>query len=548
MHRSRAAKPEQVAARQFRKTNALRILRRAVDHCQELIFLTDADGVLQYVNPSCEMVTGYSASELIDQRVSSIASQVANGDSWDSIRQEALQKGVFRGIGGLRCKHGRIVELDLAVTVVRDPRTQVASLAWTGIVVAQQRDLKAETDAAHKMESLGIFAGGIAHDFNNLLMVMGSYAEMGQAAVTADHPARRHMQEILSAVRRASELTRQLLMFGHHQAAGGQELISLNWIVEEAVGMLSRLVEEDIEIRVSLGRDVPLVRVDPGQIEQVLLNLVVNARDAMPNGGELVIETQLVKLNEESARQHPGIAAGEHVLLTVTDSGHGIPAEDLTRIFEPFYTTKSEDKGTGLGLAIVHSIVQKNGGVISAASAPGAGTSFNIYLPAAAPITGKKSSDSLRLELPIARGHEALLVVEDAEPLRQATVEFLSSLGYKVLSAANGEEALNHLRQDSTQFALVIADIVMPKMSGPELALAIAALRSPCKVLLTSGHPQQVVLSKGLRKIDGNFLQKPFSLKSLAIKIRELLDEPVLVRAAAAGAGASSSAILPTAR
>jgi CheY-like chemotaxis protein len=308
--------------------------------------------------------------------------------------------------------------------------------------------------------------------------------------------------------------------------------------------MLSRLVEEDIEIRVSLGRDVPLVRVDPGQMEQVLLNLVVNARDAMPNGGELVIETQLVKLNE----QHSGIAAGEHVLLTVTDSGHGIPTEELTRIFEPFYTTKSDDKGTGLGLAIVQSILQKNGGVILAASEPGAGAAFNIYLPVAAPIIEKKSADSLRLELPAPGGHETLLVVEDAEPLRQATVEFLSSLGYEVRSAANGEEAFNNVRADPTQFALVIADIVMPKMSGPEFARSIATLGSPCRVLFTSGHPQHVVLSKGLVKIDINFLQKPFSLKSLAIKIREVLDEPVLVRAAAAGVGASASSTVPTAR
>lgn len=547
MHRSRAAKLEQVASHQFRKANALRILRRAVDHCQELIFLTDANGVLQYVNPACEMVTGYGASELIDKKVSCIASQVPHRDSWDSMRREALQKGVFRGAGGLLCKHGRVVELDLAVTVVRDPRSQLASLAWTGTVIAQQQDLKPKADGPNKMESLGIFAGGIVHDFNNLLMVIGSYAEIGQATVPAEHPARRHMQEILAAVRRASELTRRLLMFGHHDAAG-QQLVSLNWIVEEAVGMLSRLVEEDIEIRVSLGKDVALVRVDPVQIEQVLLNLVVNARDAMPNGGELVIETQLVKLNEDFARQHTRINAGEHVLLTVKDSGHGIGAEELARIFEPFYTTKSQDKGTGLGLAIVQSIIQENGGVISAASELGAGTSFNIYLPVAAPVAQKKASDSLQLERPAPGGSEAVLVVEDAGPVRQATVEFLSSLGYKVRSAPNGEEALNTLQQDCTQFALVIADVVMPKMSGPELARAIAALRSPAKILLISGHSEDVMLAKGLRKIDANFLQKPFSLKSLAVKIREVLDEPVLVRAAAAAAGASSSSALPTAR
>ena len=545
MHRSRAAKQEQIAGRQFRKTSALRILRRAVDHCQELIFLTDADGVLQCVNPSCEVVTGYSAHELIGQQVSCIASQIPTGESWDSMRRQALQKGVFRGTGGLLCKHGGVIELDLAVTAVHDPRTQVASLAWTGIDVAE-RELKAKAEVPNKMESLGIFAGGIAHDFNNLLMVIGSYAEMGQTTLPADHPARRHMQEIMAAVRRASELTRRLLMFGHHRSAGAQELVSPNWIVEEAVGMFSRLVEEDIEIRLSLGKDVPLVRVDPGQMEQVLLNLVVNARDAMPNGGELTIETQLVKLNEDFARQHPGMAAGEHVLLTVTDSGHGMRAEELTRIFEPFYTTKSEEKGTGLGLAIVQSIVKKNGGIISASSEPGAGAAFNIYLPVAARSTEKRSSDPVPLEIPTPRGCEALLVVEDAEPVRQATVEFLSSLGYTVRSAANGEEALNHLQDHSLQFALVIVDIVMPKMSGPELARAIAALRSPSKVLLTSGHPQHVVLSKGLSKIDGNFLQKPFSLKSLAIKIREVLDEPVRVRAAAAGA--SSSSTLPTSR
>jgi CheY-like chemotaxis protein len=322
-------------------------------------------------------------------------------------------------------------------------------------------------------------------------------------------------------------------------------LVSLNWIVEEAVGMLSRLVEEDIEIRVSLSRETALVRVDAGQIEQVLLNMVANARDAMPGGGELVIETQSVSLDEDFARQHSGIAAGKHALLTVTDSGHGMRTEELPRIFEPFYTTKAHGKGTGLGLAIVQSIVQENGGVIVAASEPEVGTSFNIYLPVAAIETEKKNSGSLRQELPPPRGNEALLVVEDAEPLRQATVEFLSSLGYQVRSAANGEEALNHLQNGSGQFALVITDVVMPRMSGPEFARAVVALRCPTKILFMSGHAKDLVLNKGINSLEDNFLPKPFSLKSLAVKIREVLDE--LMRASAAAAGASSTA-LPTAR
>lgn len=536
MQHSRATKPEVVATRQLRKkATALRILRRAVDSCRELVFLTDADGVLQYVNPSCETVAGYTASELIDKNLNWIAPAVQQGGSWDSIRQQALQRDAFRGITGLRCKHGGVVELDVAVTVVRDPRTQAASLAWTGTVVAQQHDIKDEGTAPHKMESLGVFAGGIAHDFNNLLMVITAYAEMGLSAIPAENVASHQLHEIVAAVRRASELTRRLLMFGHHQGAGRQ-LVSLNWIVEDTVGMLSRLVEEDIEFCVSLGKDVALVRVDPGQMEQVLLNLVVNARDAMPNGGELVIETQTFYLDNNFAASHAGVTAGEHVQLTVRDSGRGMQAEELMRIFEPFFTTKPNGKGTGLGLATVQSIVRENGGVISALSHPGLGTSFNIYLPVAAPRLEQRPSGLLRQELPVPRGDETLLVIEDSEPLRQSTVELLRSLGYKVRSAANGEEALNDLQNNSAPVALVIADVVMPRMSGPKFAHAVAALHSSTKVLFMSGHAEEVVLRKGMGTVDKNFLQKPFSLNTLAFKVREVLDMPLQARAATASA------------
>ena len=550
MQRSPATKPENAASRQFRKKcSALRILRRAVDHCLELVFLTDALGVIQYVNPSCETVTGYSASELIDKDLNWIAAEIPKGDSWDSMRERALQEGVFRGVAGLRCKSGGAVELDLAVTMVRDPRTRAASLAWTGTVIARQHDIKGETDGSRKMESLGFFAGAIAHDFNNLLMVIGAYAEMGLMALPADHAARRHMQEILAAVRRASDLTRRLLMFGRHQVAG-QQLVSLNWIVEDAIGMLSHLVEEDIEIRVSLGKDVSLVRVDPGQIEQVLLNLVVNARDAMPNGGELVIKTQTLALDDNFASEHPGVTAGEHALLTMTDSGHGIRREELARIFEPFYTTKAKNKGTGLGLAIVRSIIEENGGIISAGSEPGVGTSFKIYLPIAIAATRleKTPSGTLPEEIPVPHGNEALLVVEDAASLRQTIVEFLCALGYKVRSASNGQEALSNLQTDSGQVALVIADVVMPRMSGPTFARAVAALRCPTKVLFMSGHSEDVVLSKGVEALDSNFLQKPFSLKSLAVKIREVLDEPAPAHADAAASASASASSSTTAR
>ncbi|MCU1270652.1 MAG: Histidine kinase [Acidobacteriaceae bacterium] len=533
MQRLRAAKPENLAARQYRKkSSALRTLRRVMDHSQELVFVTDESGVVQYANPACKTLCGYSAHELTEKSLSWIGAAVPKGDSWDSMRDQALRKGASRGVTGLRCKQGGVVELDVVVTVVRDPRTEVASLAWTGRVVAQQHAIKAEIERSRKMDAIGTFAGGIVHDFNNLLMVIGAYADMGLTSVPAEHAVRRNLREILEAVRRASDLTRRLLTFGRPQA-GGQQLTSLNWIIEDAVGMLSRLIEEDIEIRVSLGEDVSLIRADPGEIEQVLLNLAVNARDAMPNGGELVIETRLVRLSHGFARYHPGITEGDHVLLMVTDSGHGMRSEELTRIFEPFYTTKAEGKGTGLGLAIVQSIVQQNRGIVSAASEPGMGTSFNIYLPIAAPWTEKKRSSSRSNVVPTLHGNEALLVVEDADSLRHSTAEFLTSLGYQVRSAANGQEALNTLKNEAGDIALVITDVVMPRMSGPGFAQAVAGLQLPIRVLFMSGHVENVVRRKGVQALEGNFLQKPFSLKSLALKIREVLDEPVPAHTAA---------------
>jgi CheY-like chemotaxis protein len=298
--------------------------------------------------------------------------------------------------------------------------------------------------------------------------------------------------------------------------------------------MLSRLIEEDIEIRVSLGKNISLIRVDPGEIEQVLLNLAVNARDAMPDGGELVIETRLVRLGKDFSQQHPGITAGDHVLITVTDSGHGMRSEELSRIFEPFYTTKIDGKGTGLGLAIVKSIVQQNRGIVSADSEPGMGTTFKIYLPIAAPWTAKKPSGLRTNDVTTLHGNEALLVVEDAESLRHSTAEFLTSLGYQVRSAANGQEALNTLKNEAGDIALVITDVVMPRMSGPSFAQAVAGLQLPIRVLFMSGHVENVVRRKGVQALEGNFLQKPFSLKSLALKIREVLDEPASARATAA--------------
>ncbi len=507
-------------------------LRRAVEPSQELVFITDASGVVQYVNSACQLLTGYDALDLVERNLGQIAAELAGCKPWETLRVRGLKDGIARGLTAIRCKDGRIVELDLAITVVLNPRTQAAMLACTGLAVAQEQELVSVQGSSHKRDTLGAFVTGIAHDFNNLLMVIGAYAEMGFASLGPEHAAQRYLREIQANVRRASDLTRRLLMFGRQPS--GQQLVSINWIIEDTAGMLARIMEEDIQIRVSLGKNIGMVRADPGQLEEVLLNLAINARDAMPNGGELVIETQTVQLDNKFAEEHPGICAGEHVLLTVTDSGHGMRPNELARIFEPYYTTKSEGKGTGLGLTIVQSVVRQHGGFVSADSDPGVGTSFKIYLPVVAR-SGKKPSQSLRDETPAPRGHESLLIVEDDDALRQSVSEYLSSLGYRVSSARTGEDALR-IVETLGDLALIVVDVVMPQMSGPEFARKAASHRPRARVVFMSGHSEDVAFRKALHKHD-SFLQKPFSLKSLAGKIRQLLDQPLPARVAAAAAG-----------
>jgi two-component system, cell cycle sensor histidine kinase and response regulator CckA len=400
--------------------------------------------------------------------------------------------------------------------------------------VALQREIPAKSDRVHALDTIGALTSGVAHDFNNLLMVIGAYAEMAITSVPDEHAAQRNLKEILAAVRRASDLTRRLLTIGRRPAKG-QQLVSINWIVEDTAAILSRILEEDIEVRVSLGKKVGMVRADPGQIEQVLLNLAVNARDAMPHGGQLLIETESVQIEESWAGKHPKIVPGEHVLLKISDSGHGMTPDQLGRIFEPYYTTKAPGKGTGLGLAIVHSIVQQNAGCIIAETKFGVGTSFKIYLPVEAQ-AGKKASGSLREEPSSPRGHESLLIVEDAEALRRPAVEFLSSLGYRVISAVDGEEALR-LLEHSCDVNLIIADVVMPRVSGPAFAKQVTSRWPHTKMLFTSGHSEEVVLQKGIGTLKNNFLQKPFSLQTLALEVRKLLNEPMPASAAAASAG-----------
>jgi two-component system, cell cycle sensor histidine kinase and response regulator CckA len=419
-----------------------------------------------------------------------------------------------------RKKNGETFVLEKSITPLRDATGQITHYISTGRDITDQRRLESQLQQAQKMDAIGRLAGGVAHDFNNLLMVISAYAELTLDALPADPSTREKVEEIIKAARRAADLTRQLLAFGRKQMQSLQ-LLDLNSVLREIGKMLPRLIGEDIQIVIVPGQDLDRVEADPVQIEQIVLNLAANARDAMPGGGKLTIETRNVEVNESSRERHPMMPAGDYVLLSVADSGMGIPQEHLAHIFEPFYTTKDEGKGTGLGLATVYGIVKQNGGFVWVNSEPDFGTSFDIYLHKAAGREAHQAATSDLRESP--RGCETLLLVEDEGALRESAREFFVRRGYTVLAAANGEEAIQMSREYCGPIALMISDVVMPRMSGPNLAARLAAERPLMKVLFVSGYAESTILRHGKIEASACLLQKPFGLNTLASKVREVL-------------------------
>jgi two-component system, cell cycle sensor histidine kinase and response regulator CckA len=507
-----------------------------VDQCHDAVFIADSAGKIEFVNAAFEALTGYSAQEARDGELGRVINADSEGDRFSdsgmSILQEVLEKGFYRGTIIAVRKDGRRIQVDLAMTAVRDYRTRAASVVCTGRDITDESELQAELQDARRMDAIGRVASEVAHDFNNLLMVISAYSELGLQTLYCDHPLRRNLEEILAAARRATELTRQLLASGRGQLPGLHS-VDLNSLVEDNCRLLRRVVGEDVELQVSLGEDVGPIQADPGQIERVLLNLTVNARDAMPAGGIFSIKTRAVDSDGNGIPAQFGRAHRRCVLLQVGDTGEGVPAEEICKIFRPFYTTKTENKGNGLGLATVQRVIEHIGGTITVESELDKGTVFRMYFP----VVGRGPEyhkDSGPPEPSIARGSETVLVVEDDDSVRECSVEFLSSVGYKVLAAANGEEALALAGQHPGKIDLMLSDVVMPQINGAKLALALAELQPAMKVLFVSGHGETVVRRKGV-ETNAQFLQKPYPFGLLATKVRKTLEPSAKGRAAAAG-------------
>ncbi len=385
----------------------------------------------------------------------------------------------------------------------------------------EQKQLEERFRQAHKMEAVGRLAGGVAHDFNNLLTVIRGHCDLLVDSTPAEDPHRHNVEQIQKAAGRAVSMTRQLLAFSRMQVLQPR-VLGLNAIIADMAKMLPRLIGEHIEYIFQPAADLANVKADPGQIEQVLLNLVVNARDAMPGGGTLTVRTQNVAMTDVEARKRPPMTPGRYVLLSVSNTGHGMSAEIKSHIFEPFYTTKEAGKGTGLGLATVYGVVKQSGGYIWVESAPGKGATFEIYLPQAVETTADKDAEAKPAPLP--RGTETVLVVEDEEGVRELACEFLKLNGYTVLEASNGAEALVVAKRHSGAIHVLVSDMIMPRMGGLELVEKMKTVRPLAKIVLMSGYSEYSAATSSSSQTQPVMVQKPFTQGSLVAAVREALD------------------------
>ncbi len=498
---------------------ALELLWRAVQQAAESVMITDAGGTILYVNPAFETVTGYARDEAVGRNPRLLKSgqhdEAFYRELWETITSGRVWRGTFVN----RRKDGTLYREEAVITPVRDDRGEIRYFVAVRRDVTRERELEERLRLAERMETIGQLASVVAHDFNNLLMAILGAAEAaarhGGEAVADDVESIRH------AVRRGADLTRRLLTVARQQVIEPVDLDLSRFLVDVAP-TLRRLVPENIRLEVIPCDEPAGVHADPTELERILMNLVANARDAMPSGGELVVECSVVELGPSYVAGRPWAREGRYTLLAVTDTGVGMDQETLSHVFEPFFTTK-KGRGTGLGLATVYGLVEQHGGFINVYSEPGEGTTFKIYLPwVEVEPGGKGRRAEERGKLP--RGTETILVVEDDPGVRDGIRGILESLGYTVLVAASGEEALDVLAGAGSDVGLVLSDVVLPGMDGGELERRARELRPGLRFVFTSGYTDNVVHERFRKRPGVRFLLKPYGVEQLARTVRDALD------------------------
>jgi two-component system cell cycle sensor histidine kinase/response regulator CckA len=497
-------------------------LSLAVEQAAEAIVVTDPQGNIVYVNPAFETVTGYRRSEVLDQNPRILKSGQHDAEFYRTLWETLTRGEAWTGRFVNRRKDNSLYEAEAVISPVRDGAGRVVNYVAVQRDVTRERQLEEQVRQSQRIEAVGRLAGGVAHDFNNLLTIITGYSDLLLDRLGPEHPERSHVNEIRKAADRAASLTRQLLAFSRRQVLAPQ-VLDLNSVVANLHNMLRRLIGEDVELVIAPGAQLGHVRVDPGQMEQVILNLVVNARDAMPQGGKITIETDNVVLAADYAGAHFRVKPGPYVALSVSDTGCGMPPVIQAHIFEPFFTTKEQGKGTGLGLAMVYGIVKQSGGYIWVYSEVSRGTTFKIHLPR---VQVKVEPIEAPRRVEGRRGTETILLVEDEAAVRSLVRGVLEGGGYKVLVARNGEDALLVSEQHKGPIHLLVTDVVMPEMGGPQLAEHLRPYHRKMKVLYMSGYTDDAIVHHGMPGSSAAFLQKPFTPDALAHKVREVLDSP----------------------
>jgi len=497
-----------------------RRLAAAVEYAADAIMVTDAEWIIQYVNPAFEKITGYEKEEVLGRNPYLLA---VDGDSIrvflgieDKIRSGSPWKGRLKN----KRKDGVLIDQDTVVYPIRDAGGKILNHVVASRDITREVQLEKQARTAQHMEAVGTLAGGIAHDFNNALTGIIGFADLLRMRLGKEPKLQGDVDEILKCAERASTLTRQLLAFARRQVIE-PVVLDLNTVVRDISRLMKKVSGEQVEVRTRLTEGIRPIFADRGQLEQVLLNLCLNSRDAMPGGGEFLVSTDAVAWEGERVEDHAVMPAGRYVLLAVADSGTGMDDATRKRAFEPYFTTKAPGKGTGLGLSMVYGIVKQNGGFVFLDTRPGKGTTFRIYFPASEAVSAEKEE---KREAPVEGGTEMILLAEDEEAIRNLAERSLRGYGYDILAARDGAEAVA-LFEAHPEISIAVLDVVMPRMGGKEALHAMRLLRPDLKALFTSGYSTDQIHESFVLLSGIEFLPKPYGPASLARRVREVLDK-----------------------
>ena len=487
-------------------------LAAAIEQSPDAVLIIDRERVIQYVNPAFERITGYSASEAVGYDSGFLENEEQDPAIYQEIWEHVSVGRSWQGRLLSQRKDGTYYNEEARISPVFGQGGAVGNFVAIKTDITERLRLREERGhmeeqmrQAQKMESIGRLAGGVAHDFNNMLSIIAGYAEIAAEDMDEHDPLRKNLEQILDAAMRSRDLTRQLLAFARRQTVRPR-LIDLNEVLDKSQKMLGRLIGEDIDLRLMPCQDVWPVKMDPSQIDQIIANLAVNARDAISGVGSVIIETNNITLEQEFCNSHMGLEPGDYALFTFSDTGSGMEREVLDKIFEPFFTSKKAGKGTGLGLSTVYGIVHQSNGLIDVYSEPGQGTTFKIYLPRSGEAPGQESVQEDVADL---AGSETVMVVEDEEQILDLCQQVLKKSGYQVLSASQPSEALVLAEQHQGDIHLLVTDVVMPHMNGKELKERLEQIKPGIKVLYMSGYTANIIAHRGCWPMGWSFCKSP---------------------------------------